>query len=1147
MDRNLETVDDFYNRKYAEVTRRLKLLYDRYGADEPKQGGSDAHELSDVVNALLDLRSQLRNLQWYGEVNRRGFIKILKKLDKKVPRTDAQDRYLASRVDPKPFATNHDLAQNMASINGWLSRVGDLKPAEESTSARSSFSMSRPLVSSYVDVPPEMVTELDEALMDDDIAGLCVALNNLQSSAVKAGQDVQGLFLSFLQRAMFHSSFHCIPLLLERIDNLVDGEDFHSRNCFHRLLINVGRARAAQAGQSQHSSPELDPIDSIAPAEAPALALNPYGLKELDSSRLVSGTDDTARLVRILVESLSGEQRSALSACDDFGRLPLHYAAKYGFVDVCHTLLAHMMAWSQLNTAHGLASIEWDDADGSTPLHLAVINGWRLTVQTLLDACKHLSGVDPVHPLKNWRRSTEILAMATRANFDKIVGLLVSAGADVDSPDEQGETSLHISARFGHEDCAKAILNATKDAPVNLDLPEKTFGWTPLFIASVDGHYDMVKLLVDAGADLSRCDSSGWTAKEHAALRGHIKIAELLAQHTPLTSPPSPQLRTKISDATPRPCSVGDRGSSGISKENVNARNIPPPVKTFGHRYLQKDNMILVSLGSMDQRKNQKPIELDKIPLSEAHATQLDTALSVVVSAKGAKGEESIVDLPVQDNISTEPFSFRTQDISKVKLFFDIVPTYAGSNDDKLGRAVAVLSSIKTNVGSKRINLQGDMSVPIMATKTMEVIGSVNFNFIIVTPFGHENMSISETHTYWKSLSEPMVIGHRGLGKNLSARKSLQLGENTIQSFIAAANLGATYVEFDVQLTKDHVPVIYHDFLVSETGIDAPVHTLTLEQFLHVNDATPQHSRQHSPSRHQANGTINGVYTNGASSGHDSPRLRPKRANSLSAVDATEGRPDLMAERMKHTRDFKLKGYKGNSRGNFIQAPFTTLEEMFRTLPESTGFNIEMKYPMLFESEEQEMDTYAVELNEFVDTVLRMVYDLGGSRNVIFSSFHPDICLLLSLKQPSRPILFLTDAGTSDVGDIRASSLQEAIRFASRWNLLGVVSAAEPLVMCPRLVRVVKESGLVCVSYGTLNNEPDNVKLQVKEGIDAVIVDNVLAVRKGLTAAEEKKLMGSRDARENGVTVGEGADENKETIVNGVNLGAGLAVNGAVV
>jgi len=215
---------------------------------------------------------------------------------------------------------------------------------------------------------------------------------------------------------------------------------------------------------------------------------------------------------------------------------------------------------------------------------------------------------------------------------------------------------------------------------------------------------------------------------------------------------------------------------------------------------------------------------------------------------------------------------------------------------------------------------------------------------------------------------------------------------------------------------------------------------------------------------------------------------------------------------MKHTRDFKQKGFKPNTRGAFIQAPFTTLEEMLRKLPADIGFNIEMKYPMLFETELEEMDAMAVELNQFVDTVLKMVYDLGGQRNIIFSSFHPDICLLLSLKQPSFPVLFLTDAGTSKVGDVRASSLQEAIRFATRWNLLGVVSAAEPLVMCPRLVRVVKESGLVCVSYGTLNNESDNVKLQVDQGIDAVIVDSVLAIRKGLTEnSAAVKMAGAKE------------------------------------
>jgi glycerophosphoryl diester phosphodiesterase len=130
---------------------------------------------------------------------------------------------------------------------------------------------------------------------------------------------------------------------------------------------------------------------------------------------------------------------------------------------------------------------------------------------------------------------------------------------------------------------------------------------------------------------------------------------------------------------------------------------------------------------------------------------------------------------------------------------------------------------------------------------------------------------------------------------------------------------------------------------------------------------------------------------------------------------------------------------------------------------------------MLHESEEEEMDTYAVELNSFVDTVLTKVYDMGQNRDILFSSFNPDICLILSFKQPSIPVLFLTDAGASPVGDIRASSLQEAVRFASRWNLLGIVSQAEPLVLCPRLVRIVKESGLVCVSYGMLNNDGVNV------------------------------------------------------------------------
>lgn len=54
---------------------------------------------------------------------------------------------------------------------------------------------------------------------------------------------------------------------------------------------------------------------------------------------------------------------------------------------------------------------------------------------------------------------------------------------------------------------------------------------------------------------------------------------------------------------------------------------------------------------------------------------------------------------------------------------------------------------------------------------------------------------------------------------------------------------------------------------------------------------------------------------------------------------------------------------------------------------------------MLHESEQEEMDTFGIEMNSWVDTVLKVVYDKGQGRDIIFSSFHPDICLMLSLKQ----------------------------------------------------------------------------------------------------------------------------------------------------
>jgi glycerophosphodiester phosphodiesterase len=135
---------------------------------------------------------------------------------------------------------------------------------------------------------------------------------------------------------------------------------------------------------------------------------------------------------------------------------------------------------------------------------------------------------------------------------------------------------------------------------------------------------------------------------------------------------------------------------------------------------------------------------------------------------------------------------------------------------------------------------------------------------------------------------------------------------------------------------------------------------------------------------------------------------------------------------------------------------------------------------MLFEAEDDwKSDIISVELNLFVDTILSHIFDQPSNHNrpIMFSSFSPEVCILVSLKQTTYPILFLNDSGNWPTGDIRASSMQEAVHFATCWELDGVVMASEPFVMSPRLVGYVKSKGLVTASYGGLNNDPESAKV----------------------------------------------------------------------
>ncbi len=81
----------------------------------------------------------------------------------------------------------------------------------------------------------------------------------------------------------------------------------------------------------------------------------------------------------------------------------------------------------------------------------------------------------------------------------------------------------------------------------------------------------------------------------------------------------------------------------------------------------------------------------------------------------------------------------------------------------------------------------------------------------------------------------PNIIGHRG-AYNLAP-------ENTLISFRKAAQLGATWIEIDVRLSSDKIPVVFHDNDVDRTTDgQGPVQSFTLRALQKLDAGSHYHS-----------------------------------------------------------------------------------------------------------------------------------------------------------------------------------------------------------------------------------------------------------------------------------------------------------------
>uniref|UniRef100_A0A914YYI7 GP-PDE domain-containing protein n=1 Tax=Panagrolaimus superbus TaxID=310955 RepID=A0A914YYI7_9BILA len=327
-------------------------------------------------------------------------------------------------------------------------------------------------------------------------------------------------------------------------------------------------------------------------------------------------------------------------------------------------------------------------------------------------------------------------------------------------------------------------------------------------------------------------------------------------------------------------------------------------------------------------------------------------------------------------------------------------------------------------------------------------VGKIYLGYLFIRPVHNPETPFKMDVSFikhWKKRTT-LEVGHRGMGNSYT--KCAVARENSIHSLNKASERGADYVEFDVQLTKDKIPVIFHDFhvmvSVAKRSPEKDVHQIAVKDL----------------------------------------KLDQLRLLHLDHVQHHSNTP-LNEQVIKVTGE--------NDEAEDLR-PFPTLIEALQNVSTDVGFNVEIKFPMVQEDGINECENY-FEHNEFLDRILKDVFLHGGKRRIVFSSFDPDICTMVATKQNKYPVLFLCCGANTRhqvYQDERTRTSLTAVNFAAGCGILGVNFHSEDVLRDHSPITKAKQLGLISFVWGDELNDKTNVEFMKKTvGVDGVIYDRI--------------------------------------------------------
>ena len=200
-----------------------------------------------------------------------------------------------------------------------------------------------------------------------------------------------------------------------------------------------------------------------------------------------------------------------VNAAEEDGTTPLMRAVHGRFTDIAKHLI------------DSGANVTARNHYGVTALYLAARSGDATTTRALL-----VAGIDANTSLPGGETA---LMTAARSGHTDVVGVLLTGSSAVESLADLGRNPTN--ERSGYAPVESAGYGDTDRHPIqrhraDVNAREQRYGDTALMWAAVAGHVDVVRLLIEAGADVRAVDDEGVTALHLARANGHTEVAAAL-------------------------------------------------------------------------------------------------------------------------------------------------------------------------------------------------------------------------------------------------------------------------------------------------------------------------------------------------------------------------------------------------------------------------------------------------------------------------------------------------------------------------------------------------------------------------------------------------------------------------------------------